>query len=246
MTNDCEVIRDLLPLYADDVCSPKSRELVETHVRDCPECRTLMARLMDSRIEEDLKAEKTDVIRYGEKRFRRRSATVGSVVAGLLMIPILVCLIVNIASGGGMGWFFIVLASLAVAASLIVTPLMVPEDKLFHTFCAFCASLIVLMAVICLVTGGDWFWLVTSAELFGLAVIFLPFVVKARPVRQLLGGANRLLVILGIDAALFVNMMNMIALHARFGGKNILMILGTVAGIGLAAFEIMRNGGNRK
>lgn len=38
MNITCDVIRDLLPLYADDVCSPGSRELVETHLYSCRDC----------------------------------------------------------------------------------------------------------------------------------------------------------------------------------------------------------------
>jgi len=243
MNENCDVIRDLLPLYADDVCSPGSRAAVEAHIRDCEECRKLLDSLRDSRIEDKLEAEKADVIRYGEKRFRNRSTAVGSVVASIFMIPILVCLIVNLFSGGSMGWFFIVLASLGVAASLIVVPLMAPEDKLFWTFCAFGGSLILLLAVICAVSGGSWFWIASSAVLFGLSVVFLPFAVRAKPVQRLLGGANRALIVIGVDAALFVNMMNMIALRSAFGGKNLLLILGTAAGIGLAVLEILRNGG---
>ncbi len=37
----CEVIRDLLPLYVDDVASQESRELVEDHIRQCDACRAL-------------------------------------------------------------------------------------------------------------------------------------------------------------------------------------------------------------
>ena len=35
---ECEVIRDLLPSYLDGLCSPRSRELVETHLASCPDC----------------------------------------------------------------------------------------------------------------------------------------------------------------------------------------------------------------
>lgn len=35
----CEIIRDLLPLYADNVCSEESRELIENHCSECRECR---------------------------------------------------------------------------------------------------------------------------------------------------------------------------------------------------------------
>ncbi len=36
---DCEIILDLLPLYADDCCSLESRRAVEAHLASCPNCR---------------------------------------------------------------------------------------------------------------------------------------------------------------------------------------------------------------
>ena len=243
MKTECEVIRDLLPLYADDVCSPKSREMVETHVQDCPECRSIMARLLDSRIEQDLHREKEDVIRYSEKRFKRRSAAVGSVVSALFMIPILVCLIVNIATGAGLTWFFIVLAALGVAASLIVVPLTGTEDKALWMFCAFCASLQVLLAVVCLYSRGSWFWIASSASLFGLAVIFLPFVIRAKPVRQLIGNSSRPMIVLGLDAILFVHMMNMISARSGPTLVNLLFAAGVIAGIAMIILEVIRKRG---
>ena len=45
MDKHCEVIRDLLPLYADDVCSERSRELIEEHLRECPECSAELEKL---------------------------------------------------------------------------------------------------------------------------------------------------------------------------------------------------------
>ena len=32
----CEIIRDLLPLYQDDICSEKSRNAIEEHIKECP------------------------------------------------------------------------------------------------------------------------------------------------------------------------------------------------------------------
>ena len=246
MNKECEVVRDLLPLYADEFCSPESRALVEAHISGCPECRGIMAKLLDHRIEQNLQAEKTDVIAYGEKRFRRRSTAVGTVISSIFMVPILICLIVNIATGGGMGWFLIVLAAMAVAASVIAVPIMVPEDKLLWTFCAFCASLMLLFGVTCLVTHGDWFWVAASATLFGLSVIFLPFVIRAKPVKRLLGDANRLLVVLGIDGALFINMMNMIRFDGKINLSTILFTAAVIAGIAMVGLEIMRKRGIRK
>ena len=123
MKTHCDIIRDLLPLYADDACSDESRRLVDEHLQECPDCVSVLEKLKDSEIEEGLKTEKTAVIEYGAKKFRKRSATVGSTVSGLFMIPILACLVINLATGANMGWFFIVLASIAVAASVILVPI---------------------------------------------------------------------------------------------------------------------------
>lgn len=38
----CDVIRDLLPLYADGVASEASRQLIEAHTADCAECRRML------------------------------------------------------------------------------------------------------------------------------------------------------------------------------------------------------------
>ena len=243
---ECEVVRDLLPLYADEACSEKSRALVEEHLLDCAECREILLKLRNTEIEDDLKNEKNTVIQYGEKRFRRRSAAVGSVISGLFMIPILVCLIVNVVTGPALNWFYIVLASLCVAASLIIVPLMVPEDKAFWTLCAFAASLMLLLGVVCLYTGGRWFFIASSASLFGLAVIFLPFAVRARPARRLIGSTNPWLVVLGLDAALFVNMINMIVSRGGFTVNTALFTLAVIAGIGLVVTEILRKRGNKE
>ncbi len=35
----CDVIKDLLPLYKDDVCSEKSKDLIEEHLSECEDCR---------------------------------------------------------------------------------------------------------------------------------------------------------------------------------------------------------------
>jgi len=245
MKNSCDVIRDLLPLYADEACSNDSRKIVEEHLAECPECSTMLRRLQSNEIENGLQQEKQDVIEYGVRQFKKRSATVGSTVSGLFMIPILVCLIINLTSGSAMGWFLIVLSALAVAASLIIVPIMVPKDKLFWTFCAFTASVIILLAITCLVSRGDWFWIASSAVLFGLAVIFLPFVVRARPMRKWIGKTNKVLVVLAADAVLFLNMMNVIRLHSQSGQNRFLLLVGVAAGIALVVLSMMKNKGEK-
>ena len=38
----CEVIFDLFPLYQEDLCSEVTKELVEEHLKECPQCQQLL------------------------------------------------------------------------------------------------------------------------------------------------------------------------------------------------------------
>lgn len=42
---DCGMIKDLLPLYIDGVCSEESRQLVEEHMKECDTCRMLATKM---------------------------------------------------------------------------------------------------------------------------------------------------------------------------------------------------------
>ena len=236
MTLECEVIRDLLPLYADEACSEQSRKLVNEHLLDCADCRDMLQRIRENEIENGLKNERESVLQYGVRQFRKRTAAVGSAVSGAFIIPILICLYIF---GSPMGWINIVLAALCVAASVSVVPIMVQEDKLFWMFCAFTASLMLLLAVICVHGHGTWFWIASSASLFGLAAVGLPFMLKARPMKKLIGDSKPWVILAGIDIALFVNMMNMIGAHGKITIGTILFSVGVFAGVGLLVHEMI-------
>lgn len=239
MKTDCEVIRDLLPLYVDEICSDKSRELVDEHLGECAECGDLLKKLRETEIESDLKSEKQNVIDYGIRKFKHLSAKAGSTVSGLFMIPILAVLILNLIAGSGMGWFAIVLASMAVAASVILVPIFVPESKLFWTLCAFTVSVILLLGITCLVTGGTWFGIASSAVLFGFSVCFLPFAIRAKPLQKWMANKRKAPIVLGIDFVLFLNMLNMIRLHNN-GGLGFWATAGIVAVLTLAVLYVTK------
>ncbi len=245
MRTDCHVIRDLLPLYTDNACSSQSRALVEEHLEECPDCTAMLRSLRDDELVADLLEERDSVIQYAVRRFRRRSAAVGSAVSGAVLIPVLLCLAAMV-TGPSLSWVSVVIAALCVAASLIAVPILIPEDKFFWTFCAFTASLLLLLGVTCLYTGGDWFWIASGGVLFGLSVVFLPFLIRVRPIRRLLGDANRLLVVLGIDAALFINLLNMISTRGHVTLNSLLFSVAVIAGIGLVTIEIVRKTRIRK
>ena len=41
----CEVIKDLLPLYYDGVCTPDSFALVHEHLQKCEKCRNYLSKI---------------------------------------------------------------------------------------------------------------------------------------------------------------------------------------------------------
>ena len=242
MKTECDVIRDLLPLYADDACSQQSRALVEEHLDECPVCSNMLQRLKEDEIESSLLEEKESVISYAVRRFRRRSAAVGSAVSGAVLIPVLIALAIMFI-GPRMSWVSVTLAALCVPAALIAVPLLVPEDKFFWTFCAFTASLLLLLGVTCIYTRGDWFWIASAGVLFGLSMIFLPFLLRAKPLQKLIGNTNRWLIVIGVDLALFVNLLNMISTRGHLTLNSLLFSLGVIGGIGFVIYGIARKTG---
>lgn len=201
---ECGIIQDLLPLYQDEVCTESSKKAVKEHLEVCEPCRMLAEKLKNVVYEEELQQEKESVLAMHEKKERRRSRTVGLVTSGILMIPVLVCLICNLAIGHALDWFFIVLASLLLTASLTVVPMLVTEKRFLWTLGCGTGSLLLLLAVICLYTGGTWFFVAAVPTVFGLSVMFGPYVIKQFPFSGGLARAKGLCVMVWDTAWLFL------------------------------------------
>ena len=206
--NYCEVVQDLLPLYQDDICSKTSKKIVEEHLKTCVDCSKLAKMLNNTDIDKCIENERDSVLLMHEKNERRKTTVVGMIVAGILMVPVLVCLICNLAIGHALDWFYIVLASLLVVASLTVVPLVVTQKRFLWTLFSCTATTILLLGVICIFVRGDWFFMVTVSCLLGLSVVFLPYVIRNIPLPGVLKNHKALIVMLidtiGIYALIFV------------------------------------------
>ena len=93
-------------------------------------------------------------------------------------IPLLTCFIVNLATSGGLSWFFIVLTALAVCASLTLLPVFVEKKRGLVTLTSFTVSLIALLTTCRIFAGGNWLIITVISVLFGLSVIFMPFILR--------------------------------------------------------------------
>lgn len=244
----CEVVRDLLPLYIDNVCSAASTEFIDQHLGECEPCRMIYDEMKDSSAETELKHESEGVLKNQQKFFRRKGFTAGAIVAAIIfMIPVLICLVVNLAQGSRVTWVFIVAAALLIPVSLTVVPLMAPDNKGLWTLGAFTGSLITLLAVCCVYSGGNWFFVAASAVLFGLAVVFLPFVAKSAAVRALIK-KNRALYVVGVDTVLFVLML--VSIDLTYGnGRSLWAVAAGLAPLALyvwalvAEFSLLKTNG---
>ncbi|MBQ7990126.1 MAG: zf-HC2 domain-containing protein [Oscillospiraceae bacterium] len=240
----CDVIQDLLPLYADQACSEESRKLVEEHLAECDDCEKMYEMLKNSEIEDDLKLERSGVLEYGAREFRKQTAKYGGAISGAVLIPVLLCLGLNFVASGGFGWPFIVAASLLVAASLTLVPIFVKRDKAFWTFVSFCASIVVLLRVVSLAVHGNWFLIASSATLFGLSLFFLPFVIRARPLQPFIEGRNKALTVISIDVVLFFIMMTVINITLNYERMAMVFFIGCAAAVLCAIFGMIGKRGN--
>ncbi|MBR4555688.1 MAG: zf-HC2 domain-containing protein [Ruminococcus sp.] len=220
MKYDCDLICDLIPLYIDDACSKASADAVREHLGECSSCAELYEDMKKSEtaIDKAMISERDEVLTRQARTFKRRSVLAGGIIGGIFALPILICLIVNLASGAGLSWFFIVLTAMFIPASLTVVPLMMPDNKALWTLGGFTVSLITLLGVCCLYSGGSWFFTAASAVLFGLSVPFLPAVVRAKPIAARLGKHKGTAVMAGYTVT-FVLMMICIGIGSRSPGS---------------------------
>lgn len=216
MNNICEIVRDLLPLYVDKACSSGSARLVEEHLPSCNECTAMYNSMQSGSYETSLQLEKDNVLSHHAKAEKRKTLIAGGAIAGILCIPIIVCLIVNLAVGHALDWFFIVLTSLLVFASLTVVPLIAERQKLVYTIFSFTGSLLLLLLSCAIYTHGDWFFVAGTSVLFGLSVVCMPYLVYALPLTPF-WKRNKGLLTFGFCTVLMIIMLTAIGFYVVSG-----------------------------
>lgn len=91
MKISCEIIRDLLPLYHDEVCSEASRALVEEHLGECPDCKKILVE-MDAPVPATENTDDRAVLEHlagTVKRKKKRAFWKGAVIAATACIALL-------------------------------------------------------------------------------------------------------------------------------------------------------------
>lgn len=217
MKYSCELVKDLLPLYHDKVCSEDSSEIVEEHLQECDLCKAVLKKINDSTYDDRLQEEREDVVSHYATKIKRKSLLAGLCIAAFLAVPILICLIINIAVGHALDWFFIVLTGLLILASVTVVPLVVEEKKGLWTLGSFTVSLILLLLTCCIYSNGNWFFITVIPALFGLSVVFLPYIIRQIPLTGF-AARNKGLIVMVVDTILLFAVIVVCGLYGNDAG----------------------------
>ncbi len=79
MSKECDVVRDLLPLYVDGACSEASADMIRNHLANCTDCYAIFQQMCSDTNEELLKKETESIVRRHEKK-EKTKATVKSIL----------------------------------------------------------------------------------------------------------------------------------------------------------------------
>lgn len=93
MQKNCDLIKDLLPLYADEVCSEESRKAVAEHISGCSTCRSMLEK-MNKQLVVNVNNDIGTL-----KRIKRR-LWIERIVIGLIAAGVLI-------TGGWLGGFYV-------------------------------------------------------------------------------------------------------------------------------------------
>lgn len=92
MKNECGIIKDLLPLYAENIAGPETVEFVEEHLKTCEACREEYERMKEPKTSEPtaVQAETSAAPLFTLKRKMRTKRIQTVAVTALLVIALLV------------------------------------------------------------------------------------------------------------------------------------------------------------
>ena len=92
MKNECSVVRDILPLYLENMVSEETAESIKEHLENCPECAAEFEAMKSGKtvekigeeVQSDFEAEVLKSIKNIRKKFRKKVLRVGGIIAAIL------------------------------------------------------------------------------------------------------------------------------------------------------------------
>lgn len=176
--NECDVVQDLLPLYYDNACTSASKKMVEQHLMTCEKCKKTYEALRNTTIDTVMKDEAEGILERHAKKERNMAYKAGIMIALILMVPVVITFIVSMSSGGGLGVFAVLTASMLLVASLSVVPLLSTQRRMTKSILASVIALLLIFFFVDRMNGGGEFVLWTIPTIFGLSIVFFSLVIR--------------------------------------------------------------------
>lgn len=99
MKIDCDIIRDLLPLYTEGLASEKSRIAVEEHIKECEECRKIYLEMREPKLQVHYNREPAESFqRYVKKERRKLRLKTALITTAVVLLAV----VIRLAAVGGL------------------------------------------------------------------------------------------------------------------------------------------------
>ncbi len=72
MKNECDIIKDLLFSYNDDILSNTSKELVEEHLKNCEECKKVLEEIKKESVQKN-QSKEIDFLKNIKKNINKKN-----------------------------------------------------------------------------------------------------------------------------------------------------------------------------
>ena len=100
MKNECSYIRDVLPLYLENMVSEETGAFIKEHLENCPECTAEFEALKDGvklekindKVRNNLDAEVERSLKAARKKFRQKAYRVAAFIAGIFIV---ICILLH-------------------------------------------------------------------------------------------------------------------------------------------------------
>lgn len=222
----CEIIQDILPLYHDGVCSEASRSLVEKHIKKCNECEKMLNALNKTGAFDEMTMESTEVLERHAKREKSIVLKTGIVIASLLMLPIIIAVILTLPGYSDWKTNAVLIAAMLLVAGLTVVPLVSKQKKFSKTiiFSTIALLLVIFFTEMFFDNGGLLkFFEIAFSVVFGISLIFFPFVIKQMELPDTLKNQKGLLT-MGWDTVWFYLMIFVFAIAYPAAKKDLVYV----------------------
>ncbi|MCM1145410.1 MAG: zf-HC2 domain-containing protein [Blautia sp.] len=170
----CEIVRDLLPLYVDNMVSDVSKESIESHLEQCADCNEIYQNMAFKLETETQTTEVSDVKRF-LKKTKKMYLLYGLGI--LSLIAIFICIIVDLAVNKKITWSFITGTSCLFADSFIYVLATCRKNKICIAMTVISIGTFCLLSTIQItryyLMGTGTFWIFR----YGLPILLLWLVI---------------------------------------------------------------------